>query len=93
MHSNNGSGMGTDATALHLNCYRAFHSADQVQDHNALLKSMHIQRVKSSCLRVESNLGSPIALSATATEHDYIGLDCQLSVRRLLSKMHVREIP
>ena len=29
-------------------------------------------------------LGSPTALSATATEHGYIGLDCQLSVRRLL---------
>ena len=36
---------------IRVNCYRAFHSADQVQDHNALLKSMHIQRVKSSCLR------------------------------------------
>ena len=69
---------------IRVNCYRAFHSADQVQDHNALLQSMHIQRVKSSCLRVGSNLGSPTALSATATEHGYIGLDCQLSVRRLL---------
>ena len=29
-------------------------------------------------------LGSSTALSATATEHGYIGLDCQLSVRRLL---------
>ena len=28
--------------------------------------------------------GSPTALRATATEHGYIGLDCQLSVRRLL---------
>ena len=27
---------------IRVNCYRAFHSADQVQDHNALLKSMHI---------------------------------------------------
>ena len=27
-----------------MNCYRAFHAADQVQDHNALLKSMHILR-------------------------------------------------
>ena len=42
-----------------------------------------LQRVKSSCLRVGSNLGSPTALSPTATEHGYIGLDCQLSVRRL----------
>ena len=69
---------------IRVNCYRAFHSADQVQDHNALLKSMHIQRVKSSCLRVGSNLGSPTALSATATGHGYIGLDCELSVRRML---------
>ena len=27
---------------IRVNCYRAFHAADQVQDHNALLKSMHI---------------------------------------------------
>ena len=64
--------------------YGAFRSTYQAPDHNALLKSMHIQCVKSSCLRVGSNLGSPTALSATATEHGYIGLDCQLSVRRLL---------
>ena len=24
-----------------MNCYSALHAADQVQDHNALLKSMH----------------------------------------------------
>ena len=27
---------------IRANCYRAFHFADQAQDHNALLKSMHI---------------------------------------------------
>ena len=26
------------------NCYRAFHSTRQAQDHNSLLKSMHVQR-------------------------------------------------
>ena len=27
-----------------VNCYRAFHSTNQAQDHNSLLKSMHMQR-------------------------------------------------
>ena len=31
-------------------------------------------RAKLSCLHVENDLGSPTALSTTATEHSYIGL-------------------
>jgi hypothetical protein len=69
---------------IKANCYRAFCSTDQTQDHNALLQSMHISAgnairttmalSRDNCLCVGSNLGPPIALSTTATEHDYIGL-------------------
>ena len=67
--------LGGDAATEHVELRTMFEVGEPYMTvYDALLKSMHIQRVKSSCLRVGSNLGSPTALSATATEHGYIGL-------------------
>ena len=45
---------------------------------NAIRTTMALSR--DNCLCVGSNLGPPIALSTTATQHDYIGLHWPLSV-------------
>ena len=54
---------------IRVNCYRAFHSADQVQDHNALLKSMHMQRGDLLAWSLESQFLSASVATMTATEH------------------------
>ena len=58
-----------------VNCYRAFHSTDYVQDYNALLKSMHCYNAAHAS--VEAAFKSTPCLPSgwlrhTATEHVFI---------------------